>query len=286
MQLNESIVWQHGANRVVLSVAPSPIYLVEAEGLDGLEQEIYSTKGSGQAGISVSGASPNEREIVIRFQLRRPSRQTARRQLLRAFQPSAEPGTLTFVRGSERWNIQCYVEAAPRFTDGVMPQGEVTLIAPAPAMLAPESSVDIARWVDNIQFDFEIPEEGHELTSRAPQLIVNAHNAGDMEAGAIITIRATGEAENPSLLNVMTREQMSFTISMEANDVLTVCTAYGKKRVMFLRDGVESNAFAALNAGSTWMQIHPGDNFLRYAAELNEDNLEVSVRFASAFSGV
>ena len=286
MQLNESIIWEHGADRVVLSVTPSPIYLVDVEGLDGLDQEIYSTKGSGQAGISVSGTSPNEREIVISFQLRRQTRQTARRDLLRAFCPSSTPGTLTFVRGNKRWSIQCYVESAPRFSDAVMPQGKVTLIAPSPAMLAPETTVDIARWVDNIQFDFEIPAEGHELTYRAPQLIVNAFNEGDMDAGTVITIRALGEAKNPTLLNVVTQEKMSFTIDLEANDVLTVYTAYGQKRITLRSNGLESNAFNTLDAGSTWLQMHPGDNFLRYSAELNEDNLEVSVRFASAYSGV
>lgn len=286
MQLNESIIWEHGADRVVLSVVPSPIYLMDVEGIDGLDQELYSTKGSGQAGITISGTSPNEREIVISFQLRRQTRQTARRDLLRAFRPSSTPGTLTFVRGNKRWRIQCYVESAPRFTDAVMPQGEVTLIAPSPAMLAPETTVDIARWVDNIQFDFEIPAEGHELTYRAPQLIVNAFNEGDMDAGTVITVRALGEAKNPTLLNVSTQEKMSFTIDLEANDVLTIHTAYGQKRITLRRNGIESNAFNALDAGSTWLQMHPGDNFLRYSAELNEDNLEVSVRFASAYSGV
>lgn len=286
MRQDEAIVWTHGAERVTLSVTEPPVYLVGVEGLDGLEQAIYSTKGSGQAGVSVSGASPNEREIVIAFQLRRASARNARRQLLRAFQPSDVPGVLTFVRGSERWSIQCYVEAAPRFAEGVMPQGEVTLIAPAPAMLAPETTVDIARWVDNIGFAFEIPPEGHELTYRAPQLIVNACNDGDMDAGALIIIHATGSARNPHLLNVLTREQMGFTVELMANDELRIYTAYGQKHIELVRGGVTSNAFTVLDAGSTWLQIHPGDNFLRYSAEENEDNLEVRIRYAAAYSGV
>lgn len=286
MRLDESIVWTHGAERVTMSVVDPPVYLVGVDGLDGLEQEIYSTKGSGQAGVSVSGASPNEREIVITFQLRRASAKGARRQILRAFQPSDVPGVLTFVRGGERWSIQCYVEAAPRFTEAVMPQGEVTLIAPAPAMLAPESTVDIARWVDNIGFVFEIPPEGHELTYRAPQLIVNARNDGDMDAGALIIIHATGSARNPGLLNVLTREQMRFTVDLMANDELRIYTAYGQKHIELVRSGVTSNAFTALDAGSTWLQIHPGDNFLRYSAEENEDNLEVRIRYSAAYSGV
>ena len=77
MRQDEAIVWTHGAERVTLSVTDPPVYLVDVEGIDGLEQEIYSTKGSGQAGVSVSGASPNEREIVIFFQLRRASARNA-----------------------------------------------------------------------------------------------------------------------------------------------------------------------------------------------------------------
>lgn len=286
MQFNESIVWEHGANRVVLSVIDPPIYLMDVEGIDGLEQEIYSTKGSGQAGVSVSGASPNEREIVITFQLRRSATQQARRQLLRAFKPSSTPGTLTFRRGKDEWSIKCYVESAPRFSEGVMMQGEITLIAPSPAMLAPASTVDIARWVDAIQFDFEIPAEGHELTYRQPQLIVNAFNDGDMDAGAVITMRAIGSASNPELVNVGTQEHMRFTIDLEPNDILTIYTAYGEKRITLTHHGVDSNAFVALDAGSTWLQMRPGDNFLRYSAAENADNIEVRVRFAAAYSGV
>jgi len=286
MRLDESIEWTSASGDYVrCAPAGTPVHLDSVIGLDGLEQEIYSVKGSAQAGVSVSGTSLQERSIELQVSIAR-NHAAYRRALLRAFRPTPAPGTLVFRRGSEEWHISAYVESAPVFADDLIATGTISLVCPAPALLAGSGVANIAQWVDNIEFPFEIPSAGHDLSYRMPQLIVNAVNDGDMDAETRIELRVNGNATNPSLVNAVTQEHMSFTASLVAGDVLTVCTGYGKKRVTLLRGGVESNAYNMLDADSAWLTLHPGDNFLRYAADTGADNIDVSIYYCSAYSGV
>lgn len=290
MRQNEAIQWiSPSGEAITVAAVGTPVHLDEVRGLDGLEQDIYTVKGSGQAGLSVAGATLMEREIEITVSIAR-NHVPYRRALLRAFRPASTPGTLVFRRGEESWHISAYVETAPVFELGVLETGTITLLCPSPALLAGDAdatgSVDIAEWIDDIEFDFEIPAEGHTLAHRAPQLIVDVYNDGDLEAGARIMFAANGAAKNPSLVNVQTQEKISLTITLQAGDLLEVNTAYGKKRVTLTRDGAQSNVFNLLDAGSTWMQMHPGDNFLRFAADEGTDNLDVRIYSSSAYSGV
>lgn len=290
MRLDESVEWiSASGERIRIATVGTPVHLAAVRGLDGLEQEVYVTKGSGQAGVSLTGASLAERAVEIDVSIARNPLPN-RRALLRAFRPADQMGTLVFRRGEEAWHIQAVVEQAPVFEEGVLLQATLALICPAPALLEGDELspgvVDIALWVDDIEFDFEIPPEGHELAHRAPALIVNAVNHGDMDAGCRIVFTALGEASNPGLVNARTQERLRLTMEMQAGDEVTVATGYGQKRITLRRAGVEYNAFNALDAGSTWLQIHPGDNFLRYMASENLDNIEVRVYYNSAYSGV
>lgn len=290
MRLDESIEWiSPDGMRLCAAVVGTPVHLVDVRGIDGLEQEIYTVKGTGQAGVSVQGTSLAEREIEVDLSIARNG-VPHRAALLRAFRPCGEPGTFVFRRGADAWHISAYVQQAPRFTAELLTPSTLVLLCPAPAMLKGDadvsSTVDIAAWLDDIEFAFEIPEEGHELSHRAPQLIVNAVNEGDMASGCVIEFRASGSCADPVLINAVTQERLSLRIDLVAGDVLTVNTYYGSKRVMLLRDGVQHNVFNALETGSTWLQMAPGDNFLRYDAGSNVENLDCTIRFNAAFSGV
>ncbi len=290
MRQNEAIQWiSPNGESVTIATVGTPIHLDEVRGLDGLQQDIYTVKGSGQAGLSVAGASLMERAMEITVSIAR-NHVPYRRLLLRAFRPAAEPGTLVFRRGAEAWHISAYVESAPVFELGVLETATLSLLCPSPALLEGDAvstgCIDIAQWINDIGFDFEIPENGHTLAHRAPQLIVNVKNDGDLEAGTRIVFFANGAAKNPSLVNVITQEKLSVTIELQAGDILEIDTAYGKKRVTLARGGVKSNVFNLLDAGSAWMQMHPGDNFIRFAADEGDDNLDVRIYFASAYSGI
>lgn len=118
------------------------------------------------------------------------------------------------------------------------------------------------------------------------KLEVDAVNEGDMASGCVIEFRASGSCADPVLINAVTQERLALRINLAAGDVLTVNTYYGSKRATLLRDGVQHNVFNALEAGSTWLQMAPGDNFLRYDAGSNVENLDCTIRFNAAFSGV
>ena len=68
-------------------------------------------------------------------------------------------------------------------------------------------------------------------------------------------------------------------------DEIRISTGYGEKAATLTRGGVKSNVFNAVDVDSTWMQLHPGDNLLRYSAD-DTSGLAVTIYYDSYFLGV
>jgi len=73
---------------------------------------------------------------------------------------------------------------------------------------------------------------------------------------------------------------------MAAGEKIVITTHTGQKRVEKELNGVLENAFNWWDDGSTFMQLDVEDNLLRYNAEENVDNLEVSIYYTPQYLGV
>ena len=163
----------------------------------------------------------------------------------------------------------------------------IDLIAPNPYWQdLTQSRSDIAIWQGAFEFPLEIPEEGIEMGYREPSLIVNVLNLGDVSCGIKIQFKALATVISPSLFNVNTREYINVNKTMEAGEVITVTTGFGDKRVQLIKNGVTTNAFNWIEPTSSFLQLDPGDNLLRYDADEGIDNLEVSIYFTPQYLGV
>ncbi|MGL4818670.1 MAG: phage tail family protein, partial [Bacilli bacterium] len=70
-------------------------------------------------------------------------------------------------------------------------------------------------------------------------------------------------------------------------DVLTINTERGNEHVTLTRNNVRTNMLNYLTLESNvQMQLDIGDNLIRYDAETNVDNLEVSIYFTPQYVGV
>ena len=98
--------------------------------------------------------------------------------------------------------------------------------------------------------------------------------------------KALATLTNPSILNVNTQEFIKINKTMVAGEVLTVTTHFGAKKVESVLNGVTTNAFNYIDFGSTFLQLDVGDNLMRYDADTNLDNLEVSIYYTPQFLGV
>ena len=149
-----------------------------------------------------------------------------------------------------------------------------------------KTKAEVAIWRGAFEFPLEIVTGGIEMGFREPSLIVNIENPGDVACGMEIRFKALATVVNPLLFNVNTREFIKINKTLTAGEVLTVTTHFANKRVETYKNGITSNAFNWIDLDSTFLQLTPGDNLLRYDADDGLDNLEVDIYYNPQYVGV
>lgn len=253
------------------------------EGLDGLKNNIYTSKGLGQDGETYISSSLDRRNIVISGRINNDA-QYNKPRMISILNPKLE-GKLTVIDGEYTKHIKCRVEHAPTLSIDVNPKFVLSLLCPNPFFYDKEVKLDIALWQSDFTFPLELAEEGIVLGHREPSLIVNVINPSDLKCPMRIEFKALGTVKNPSVFNVNTREFFKLNKTLAAGEKIAVNTAFGSKKVIQELNGVAANAFNYIDLDSTFMQLDIGDNLIRYDAEQVE-NLEVSIYYTPQYLGV
>ncbi len=289
MNRSERLSYISDAGTVEFSTRKSvtPYWWNTEDGLTALGINIYSSKGPEQDGETYISHDLPARPITIEGQISKNA-EANRRKLLSLVNPKYD-GRLVYTSGSFIAYIPCRTKSMPRFSRGIFPNFQMDFWCPSPYWRKGDGSTpnraDIALWLPMLEFPVEIPEEGMELEVRSPSLIIDVLNDGDIDAGMTAVFKATAATSNPSLVNVQTQETLSLTINMEAGDEIRVKTGYGEKGAWLTRNGVTTNIFNTVDDTSTWMQIHPGDNLIRYDATVT-DNILVTIYYEEYLLGV
>jgi RNase P/RNase MRP subunit p29 len=141
-------------------------------------------------------------------------------------------------------------------------------------------TVLIASTLPKLHFPLIIPQETGILTGlREPSLLATITNKGDIDTGMLITLTCTSSVTNPSLLNVDTREYIKLNKIISAGERVIISTNSGEKYIKGVVGGEEHNYFGYMDLDSTWLQLHTGENILKYDADDNVDGLEVLVSY-------
>lgn len=204
-----------------------------------------------------------------------------RRQLLNIFTPK-QRGTLIY---RDR-QISCIVEEAGFFQSNIAraPAFFISLLCPSPFFETLETiRKELASWQGRFTFPLEIVEPGIELGVRQPSQIITIQNEGDVPCGCEIVFKALGSLSNPELMNVYTGEFVRINAAMTAMERYHVYTHFSRKRVIRVVGHEQSNAFSSLGMGSTFLQLAPGSNTLRFDAAENMNSLEVNIFYRPRF---
>lgn len=280
--LGESIIFSHAS-----------VYCTQAlEGISDVRNTIYSINSMGQDGDTFVANRLESRDIDISGFIRErdPEKLRAcRRKLARILNPQLS-ATLTYTFGSFTRVISCRSVNAPVIAK---PTGSIyTSFAVQFVCLNPfwrevaEKRDDIAAWLGALEFPVEIPEMGMQLGYRQPSLIVNVYNGGDVRTGVRIVFQALGDVVNPIIASVDSLEFIRLNTMLQEGDVLTLSTSYGDKWADLYRDGIITDALRYVDVDSTFLQLDPGDNLIRYDAEQGLSNLEVSIFHNNLYLGV
>lgn len=138
----------------------------------------------------------------------------------------------------------------------------------------------VASIIPKFRFPLVIPQnKGILMGLREPSLLATLNNGGDTDTGLLVTFSCTSTVTNPSLLNVNTREFIKINKTMSAGEKVIVSTGSGEKYIKGIVSGEEFNYFKYMDFDSTWLQLHTGENILKYDADDNVDGLEVRISF-------
>lgn len=267
-------------NNISLSSNPSSLRLYRIIGLDGLTNNIYSTKSYGQDGISITNTNLTERSISLEGKIITRDKEEAERlkeELIRIF--NVKFGGVLYYKNI---SIECEVEIGPIFSQsdyGII-EFVIDLIAPNPYLLGEENGEEISTWIGGFSFKFSLPFSLKQRGETKRNIINKGH------AKTPIKVYFKGPAYNPCIFNRTTGEFIKVNRELTSDDTLIINTEFGNKTVEIERNGIKTNAFNYIDLDSTFFSLSVGDNIIEYSTENQLVPQSVQIRYRSRYVGI
>jgi hypothetical protein len=271
----------------------APYRLESLEGTGGVKVIAQTTKSPFQDGESYINDTSDVRDLSFIVQIVAKTNEemfTLRQSLLKVLSSKFAPFTVLYKYYGGEKLIKARVESPPKFLTGKtnsftgFQRTTFQLLCPNPFWRDTfESSQEMADWIGGLQFGLMLPTMFSGRSSRTNKVITNS---GDVPTP--ITFEFLGEAVNPAINNVVTGEYIKVNRTLQTNERLIITTEFGNKKVILsnTETGVEEDAFAQIDLGSTFFQLSPGENQLNYGADAGKENAKVLIRWKNYYSGV
>lgn len=268
-------------NDIVLSSNPSSLRLYEIVGLDGLTNNIYTSKSPNQDGITIDNTDLQERSISLVGKIittDKEEMQRRRNELLKVFNPKFG-GVIKY----KDLYINCEVDTAPvfKYISYNILEWAIELIAPNPYLQTLELGEEINTWIGGLKFKFSLP---FKLKQRGPSM-KNIYNDGHVDTPVKIYFK--GPAVNPIIYNRTTGEFIRVIRELGTDDTLIINTEFGNKTVEIdVRGGNITNAFHYIDLDSTFFNLQVGDNLIEYTTENDLIPQGVEIRYRERYTGI
>lgn len=300
------LIWANENGDTIEFSVYSPDYFCNVQkdvtGLSDISAKINTIVNVGQDGETETSVYLDPRTITIHGNLRTgeyESQNEAIRALNRALDPHFS-GTLTYVLENTSRKIPCRAQTAPSWDRKKKRPGfTVTLFCSDPywtdavTQRATLSGQTTAFRFPFPAYDSSLDEHTNKkwhwpitLGTLVTSPICSLENESDVAVGMIWRLEATGTIRRPRLTNVDTGEFMELNLTMTRGDVLTVTTAYGKKRIRLFHNGKDSNAYSKIVFGSTFFQLPRGETNLCFSAQTGQSSSHCYVSYDSKYLGV
>ena len=279
-----------------LELTRVPYYVTRTEGFDRLDVQIVTSQGFDQDGATELNSYVLPRDMVIHGQINAETTsqmQDLHDRLLNLFLPKRQI-TITHYYGGRNRMIKARVEKTPQFSFtqvSSVQDYKVYMKATGDPYWTDQSEtlVQIANLTGGFHFPFAIHKDrGMTFGIKSPSLIVDVYNKSAIKVGMRFSFISNGTVENPQLFNVNTREFLKLKCSMRAGEIITVQTGTDKSVTRNSR-GVTEDYIGKIDipsGGNKFLELDPGDNLFRYAADAGEDMLEVRIYFCNKYQGV
>lgn len=291
---------------------------------ESLVMELMSPEKSGLAIRSIGGITPGQADINMsdiatgdgsRFQ---SSRLNARnitfqillygypiedsRQKVYRYFPLKRQITLRFITDNRDVEITGYVEAAEANIFSKDEEMAISVICPFPYFRTSGGDGFLETTLYGIEPEFEFPFSNESLDD--PLLVFSSikiaetatvNYVGDVDVGVVISLYVYYPCGSVTLYNVTTRQTMTIDSAkvekmtgseLKTGDEITVNTVKGQKGVSLLRNGKYYNILNCIDKDADWIYLTRGENVIAYTAENGMENLQMTMRNQTLYSGV
>lgn len=272
---------------VEFSLTP-PYIIGSVTGTGGPETTVLSSSVPGVDGVFVHGIRAESREVTCFIHVDGDDRKDMYRkrfELVKKLTPGRAPGTLYYANDYTVKRIAAYPKSSPSFTERIRNynRAELSFLCPSPYW---EDTVSQSGYMAYLNGGFKFPFRFKPAISFAAlRNHASLVNAGSVPAPVEIVIQ--GPATNPAVVNATTGERFQVRQTLAEGEVLEIGTKRGAKSVKLTRAGREpEDAFQYVDLGSTFFQLVPGTNELRYESQNEAEHARVTVRFRELYAGV
>lgn len=126
-------------------------------------------------------------------------------------------------------------------------------------------------------FPLSIPDNGFKFSTRVDYMVISVENEGNTTVGGIITIKADGEVQNPTIELVGTGKKFTINKTLQRNEVVVIDTRNSEDRGV--NGGIteaDSSYFKYWDVDNDWLQFTVGSNLVGYSTD-NESELLMTV---------
>lgn len=282
---NSDGIWMKFTERDMI-----PFILKSVDGIYDAINNVHVSENTMIDGAQYQGSTVKYRNIVIT--LKDDGNYPEDRNMLNQLFKDGEKGTLEFSEdGKNQRVIDYYVEYMKSTGKFDVRYHTISLICPDPFFYDPtDTSVYMASWVSNFEFEFEDEDDGFEFGYQSAERIQNIVNDyAENNIGMTIRISCSGPVINPSIIRVESDTHISVgstakPLETEVGDIITITTATGNKHVYLTRGGVTTEINEYLTEDSEFIQLMRGNNNIGYEADSGEEymTVEISYRFKHA----
>ena len=291
MILEKLIVKNEDGKQIIFSVNSDYHVNIKKDvrGLSDATNEIYTQRGLGQYGATVTGYQLKSRIIEIQGSFKPIDKNTVSflRQNLNNVLSPEETLEVTYDLSGNQRKISGITQEVKFDSGNIYYDFYIAILCPDPLWRDPmETATPIVSWEGAFEFPVEITSDW-EIGRLNKQAEVNVINRGDVTCGCRIVFYATASLTNPSLKNTETEEYIKFKASLSKGDKLEVTTHYRNKTAYITRaNGEKENAIQYLDPSSTFLQLEIGDNLFGYNADSGKSNLEITIYHDNLYRGV
>lgn len=162
-----------------------------------------------------------------------------------------------------------------------------SIICPDPYFKAEEIQyIEFAKVKSEFSFEWTPIAEGQSVSSYEQFEKVNIINPSEDETGIILEYTAMGTVLEPTVFNETMRQQFTIEYEMQLGDKMILNTCRGKKSLIVIHDGVETNIINRINKSSNWFTLRTGDNVFSHTCVFGAENLFLTMKMQPVYQGV